>query len=213
MGSATGILALSVVLGTSYLWILPREKTMLRAVWKTLPVLLLSVYALAVGAHPLLALALFLGALGDLSLAFDGDPAFIRGVGAFLLSLVAYITLLAGISDPSLPLTEPWRLAAGLTVAGFTCCVLSRIWRSAGRMALPIGFYVLVFMVLVWLTLGLADPLVLVGAALFILSDVILTIRKYATGPGHPVDRMAAVVVWVTYYVAQLILTLTLSRV
>ncbi len=213
MGSATGILALSVALGTSYLCMLPREKTALRAVWKTLPVLLLCVYAIAVGASSLLALALFLGALGDLSLAFEGDRAFIRGVVAFLFSHIAYIGLLAGLSDPMLALAEPWRIVGGLIVAVFTCGVLARIWRSAGDMARPIALYVVVFMVLVWLTLGLVNPLTFVGAALFILSDVILTIRKYWTGPGHPIDGLAAHVVWVTYFAAQLILTVTLSQV
>lgn len=213
MASATGILALSVALGTSYLWILPRDKTIARAAWKVSPILFLAAYALAVGAHPLLALALFLGALGDLSLAFDGDAAFIRGVVAFLLSHFAYIALLVGIGDPLLVLEQSWRPVGGLIVAGFTCGVLARIWRSAGRMAWPIGFYVLVFMVLVWLTLGIADPLVFLGVTLFIFSDVVLTIRKYWTGPGHPIDWLAAHVVWVTYYAAQLILTMTLSRV
>ncbi len=212
MGGATGILALSVALGTSYLWILPREKTVVRAIWKTLPVLLLSVYALAVDAPVLLAVALFLGALGDLSLAFDGDPAFIRGVAAFLLSHVAYVGLLASFTQPALALSEPWRIPAALVVAGFTCGVLARIWRPAGRMAMPIGAYVLVFMVLVWLTLGLPDPLAFVGATLFIFSDVILTIRKYWTGPDHPIDRLASYVVWISYFAAQVILTITLSR-
>ena len=64
-----------------------------------------------------------------------------------------------------------------------------------------------------WLTLGLADPLVFVGAVLFILSDIILTIRKYWTGPGHPIDGLAANIVWITYYAAQFILTVSLSRI
>ncbi|MFN7092995.1 MAG: lysoplasmalogenase family protein, partial [Allorhizobium sp.] len=69
------------------------------------------------------------------------------------------------------------------------------------------------FMVLVWLTLGLANPLAFVGATLFILSDIVLTIRKYWTGPDHPIDGMAAYFVWITYYAAQVILTVTLSEV
>jgi uncharacterized membrane protein YhhN len=213
MASATGILAVSVVLGASYLWILPRDKTMLRATWKTLPVLLLAAYALAVGAHPLLALALFFGALGDLSLAFEGDGAFIRGLLAFLLSHLAYVGLLAGVADFAMARSETWRIVGGLVVAGVTVMVLARIWRPAGSMVWPIASYVLVFMVLVWLALGIADPWVFCGAALFILSDIILTIRKYWTGPGHPIDRLAAHVVWVTYYAAQLILTISLSRI
>lgn len=211
MATATGILWLSVALGTSYLWILPREKTLARAGWKTLPVLLLSVYAFLVGAHPLLVAALALGALGDLSLAFEGDRAFIGGVSAFLSAHVAYVALLISIADPSITFAAPWRIVAGSLVAVVTLGVLVRIWKPAGRLALPIGLYVLLFMALVWLTLGLPDPLVFVGASLFMLSDIVLTIRKYWTGPDHPMDGAAAYVVWVTYYAAQVILTLTLS--
>jgi uncharacterized membrane protein YhhN len=212
MAIATGILWLSVALGTSYLWMLPRGKTVFRAVWKTLPVLLLALYAYLVGAHPLLIVALALGALGDWSLAFEGDRAFVGGVGSFLSAHVAYVALLLTLSDPEIALADPWRVIAGALVALLTSVVLFRIWRPAGRLALPIGIYVLLFMVLVWLTLGLANPLVFVGATLFILSDIVLTIRKYWTGPGHPIDGAAAYFVWVTYYAAQVILTLTLSE-
>lgn len=212
MATATGILCLSVALGTSYLWILPQEKTVVRAVWKTLPVLLLALYAFLIGAHPLLVAALALGALGDWSLAFEGDRAFIGGVASFLSAHVAYVALLATTSDPAIALGEPWRVVAGALVALLTLGVLARIWRPAGRLAPPIGVYVLLFMVLVWLTLGLADPFVFVGAALFIVSDIVLTIRKYWTGPGHPIDGAAAYFVWVTYFAAQVILTLTLSE-
>ncbi|MCZ8177728.1 MAG: lysoplasmalogenase family protein [Rhizobium sp.] len=212
MTLATGILWLSVALGTSYLWILPREKTVFRAIWKTLPVLLLSLYAFLVGAHFLLVAALLLGAVGDWSLAFEGDRAFLGGVTAFLAAHIAYVALLLTISEPEIAFGEVWRLVAGALVALLTFSVLIRIWRPAGRLALPIGLYVLLFMVLVWLTLGLRSPFAFVGAALFILSDIVLTIRKYWTGPDHPIDGAAAYFVWVSYYAAQVILTLTLSE-
>jgi uncharacterized membrane protein YhhN len=212
MAAATGILWLSVALGTSYLWILPREKTVFRAIWKTLPVFLLAAYALLAGAHPLLVAALALGALGDWSLAFEGDRAFVGGVAAFLSAHVAYVALLLTIAESEIALAEPWRLVAGALVALLTLGVLVRIWRPAGRLALPIGVYVFLFMVLVWLTLGLHNPLVFIGATLFIVSDIVLTIRKYWTGPDHPIDGAAAYFVWVTYFAAQVILTLTLSE-
>lgn len=212
MTAATGILWLSVALGTSYLWILPREKTVFRAIWKTLPVLLLALYAFLSGAHPLLVVALALGALGDWSLAFEGDRAFVGGVAAFLSAHVAYVALLLTMAESEIALAETWRLVAGALVALLTLGVLVRIWRPAGRLALPIGVYVFLFMVLVWLTLGLHNPLVFIGATLFIVSDIVLTIRKYWTGPGHPIDGAAAYFVWITYFAAQVILTLTLSE-
>lgn len=212
MTLATGILWLSVALGTSYLWILPREKTVFRAIWKTLPVLLLALYAFLSGAHPLLVVALALGAVGDWSLAFEGDRAFVGGVAAFLSAHVAYVALLLTMAETEIVLGETWRLVAGALVALLTLGVLVRIWRPAGRLALPIGVYVFLFMVLVWLTLGLHNPLVFIGATLFIVSDIVLTIRKYWTGPGHPIDGAAAYFVWITYFAAQVILTLTLSE-
>jgi uncharacterized membrane protein YhhN len=212
MTAATGILWLSVALGTSYLWILPREKTVFRAIWKTLPVLLLALYAFLSGAHPLLVVALALGAVGDWSLAFEGDRAFVGGVAAFLSAHVAYVALLLTMAESEIALAETWRLVAGALVALLTLGVLVRIWRPAGRLALPIGVYVFLFMVLVWLTLGLHNPLVFIGATLFIVSDIVLTIRKYWTGPGHPIDGAAAYFVWITYFAAQVILTLTLSE-
>ena len=211
MASATGILWLSIALGSGYLWILPRDKTVFRAVWKTLPVLLLAVYAFAVDAPPLLVAALALGALGDLSLAFDGERAFIGGVAAFLFAHVAYVLLLISIADPSIAFAAPWRIVAGGLIAVLTLGVLVRLWKPAGRLALPIGLYVLLFMALVCVTLGLQPPLVFRGASLFMLSDLVLTMRKYWTGPDHPMDGAAGCVVWVTYYAAQVILTLTLS--
>jgi uncharacterized membrane protein YhhN len=211
MAFATGIFWLSVALGASYLWILPQEKTLVRAVWKTVPVLLLSLYAGLIGAPPLLVAALALGALGDLSLAFDGERAFMGGVAAFLSAHIAYVALLISIADPSIAFAAPWRIVAGCLVGVLTLGVLVRIWKPAGRLAFPIGLYVLLFLALVWLTLGLPDPLVFVGASLFMLSDLVLTMRKYWTGPEHPKDGAAAYVVWVTYFAAQVILTVTLS--
>jgi uncharacterized membrane protein YhhN len=210
---ATGILWLSVALGTSYLWILPREKTVVRAIWKTAPILLLALHAHLIEAHPLLVAALCLSALGDWSLAFEGDRAFIGGITGFLLAHVAYVALLSTAFDAAIAVAEPWRLIAGLLVALLTLGVLLRIWKPAGRLALPIAVYVLVFMLIVWLTLGISDPLVFAGATLFILSDIVLTIRKYWTGPEHPIDGAAAHFVWVTYFTAQLTLKLTLSDV
>ena len=121
--------------------------------------------------------------------------------------------MLATLTDLDTAFAEPWRVIAGVLVAILTFGVLMRIWRPAGRLAWPIGVYVLLFMLLVWLTLGLANPLAFVGATLFILSDIVLTIRKYWTGPDHPIDGVAAHFVWVTYYAAQVILVLTLSEV
>ncbi|MGL3607366.1 lysoplasmalogenase [Rhizobium sp. G187] len=206
---ATGILILSVALGLSYHLILPRRKTFVRAVWKVTPILLLALYTALVDGHPLLVGALLLSALGDAFLAFDGDRAFIRGVVAFLLSHAAYIALLVILGEPGR--VAPWSIAAALVVAAGTIAVLLRIRRPAGRMAWPISLYVVVFMVLLALTLRLPDQLVFVGASLFILSDVVLTIRKYWTGPGHVLDGYAAHLVWATYYLAQLILALSLA--
>lgn len=209
---ATGVLMLSVALGLGYFWILPRPKTALRAVWKTLPVVLLALYALLVGAPTLLILALLLGAAGDGFLAFDGARAFVGGLVAFLLSHLVYAAVMAPLGVPGLVFAEAWRPVAGLLLLVHTLIVVCLIRHQAGRLLPAILAYVAVFLLVGWMALRIANPWVAVGTGIFILSDTLLALRRFRWGPDHRYDHPAAYAVWGAYYAAQLILTVTLSE-
>lgn len=208
---ATGVLMLSAALGLGYCWVLPGPKTALRAVWKTLPILLLALYGLLLGAPTLLIVALLLGAVGDAFLAFDGARAFIGGLVAFLLSHLVYAAVMAPLGVSGLVFAEAWRLVAGLLLLVHTLVVVCLIRRQAGRLLPAILAYVAVFLLVGWMALRIDNPWVVVGTVTFILSDTTLALRLFSWGPDHRFDGPAAYVVWATYYAAQLILTATLS--
>ena len=202
---ATGILLLSVALGLSYHLVLPRSKTAWRALWKVLPIVFLSVYATVQGSHPLLVLALVFAAFGDGFLAFEGERAFLRGVAAFLLCHLTYIALLVlnGGRHP----WEGWTLAVVLTALAATVVVIARIRVSAGWLIGPMLAYTLVILTMLVLATR-TDARVLAGACLFVVSDLILVVRRFWTGPEHRHDGVAAHAVWATYFFAQIMLTL-----
>lgn len=208
---ATGVLMLSVALGLGYFRVLPRQKTYLRAAWKTLPILLLALYGLLVGAPALLILALLLGAAGDGFLAFDGACAFVGGLVAFLLSHLAYAVVMAPLGVPGLMFADAWRPVAGGLILVATLAVVCLIRRQAGRLLPAILAYVAVFLLVAWMALRIPGPWVILGTAIFILSDTLLALRRFRWGPDHRFDNPAGYAVWATYYAAQLILTVTLS--
>ena len=183
----------------------------MRAAWKTLPVLLLALYVLLLGQSPLLVAALLFGALGDAFLAYDGKPAFLRGLVAFLFGHFCYAALLYPQSDLSLFIEEWWRPATGLFLAAFTLAILPHIWRPAGSAAPALALYVLVFFAVALFSLSVRNPLVFVGMALFIVSDIILVLRKFTLPDTPALHMIASNLVWATYYPGQLLLAWSLS--
>lgn len=205
---ATGILLLSVVLGLSYHVILPQSKTAGRALWKVSPILLLSLYAGLQAGNPLLVLALLFAACGDAFLAFEGDRAFLRGVAAFLLCHLTYCLLLLHGGEGQV--WSVWSLAIALVAIAATVVVTLQIRASAGWLIGPILVYTLVILTMLMLATR-ANGAVMAGASLFVVSDLILVVRRFWTGPEHRHDGLAAHAVWATYFLAQLLLTLGLA--
>ncbi|MFB9952747.1 lysoplasmalogenase family protein [Rhizobium puerariae] len=208
---------LPVVLATSlalalfcFRW-LERPASHRRALLKALPVLLLAVYALLAQAPLLLVAALLLGALGDTCLAYDGEPAFLAGLAVFLVSHLAYIALFWPSVEPALVVASAWRYAAAWTFVILLTMMLFILWRPAGKLAIPVTAYALavIAMALSALTLKPISPSA--GAALFVMSDVALAIRKFLAKPDDPATRRLQPFIWGSYYAAQLIFTLALA--
>src|SRR5690606_3288864 len=111
---ATIVLGLAILIGLSYVAILPKPTSHFRSVWKTLPVALLALYAFLMEAPGLLVLALVLSALGDAFLAYEGEKNFASGLASFLLAHIAYGALFFVVGDLGLVTAEPWRLGAAI---------------------------------------------------------------------------------------------------
>jgi len=174
-------------------------------------VLLLALYALLVGAPILLVAALALGALGDACLAYDGEPAFIAGLSAFLISHLAYVALFWPSVEPGLVVTSAWRYAVAWTFVILMAMMLLVLWRPVGRLVVPITVYAIVIVAMALSALALKPVPPSAGAALFVMSDAALATQRFLVKPCSPATKRLKPFVWGTYYAAQLIFTLAIA--
>lgn len=200
-----GLLVLSALGFLIYLVLLGQKTSLKRTVAKTVAVGALAVLAFHAGGPLLLVLALALSAAGDAFLAHEGDPAFLGGLGSFLLAHIAYAVLLLS-SGPGLSAAP---VPGVLAVVAFALVMGTLMVRNAGPLALPVAAYVLAIAVmgLGGVTLG---GMVLLGAALFMASDAILGSEKFLISESSPARRLTGPAVWVLYYAGQALITLGL---
>ncbi len=133
-------------------------------------------------------LALAFSLIGDVSLMFQGPPFFLGGLSAFLIAHICYIYVFTTRCQPavSLPLLKrkPW-LIIFFVLYGLT--LLAMVYSGLGEMILPVCVYALVI-----LSMGLSAlnrwkrvsqdsfSWVFLGALLFMLSDSLIAIAKFA---------------------------------
>ncbi|KNG95581.1 lysoplasmalogenase family protein [Pseudaestuariivita atlantica] len=184
----------------------------LRAAGKGASTLALALLA-ALNAAPLLALALVAAALGDIALAFRGSRPFLAGMAAFGLAHIGFIALFAGAgADPAI-LAIPVRAFAAIALVALALWLGRAFARQAGPLCLPVIGYVAIIAAMGLAALALppmpALPLILAGAALFVLSDALIGQQTFLdrrwTGQG--------VAIWLTYHAALQALTLGLLAV
>lgn len=200
-----GLLVLSALGFLIYLVLLGQKTSLKRTIAKTVAVGALAVLAFHAGGPLLLVLALALSAAGDAFLAHEGDPAFLGGLGSFLLAHIAYAVLLLS-SGPGLSAAP---VPGVLAVVVFALVMGTLMVRNAGPLALPVAAYVLAIAVmgLGGVTLG---GMVLLGAALFMASDAILGSEKFLISESSPARRLTGPAVWLLYYAGQALITLGL---
>ena len=170
-------------------------------------------------AKPWLLAALALGLVGDVALLFSPDepapagtdaeldPAFLAGLGAFLLGHLAYLAAFAAHG------LHGWQATAGvLVVAGATGLVMPKVLRGAHReggtaLATVVGIYSAVLALMVVFAFGTAAVATAIGAAVFLASDTTLAWNRFV----QPMLR-GPVIVIVTYHVAQLLIVVGLLK-
>jgi uncharacterized membrane protein YhhN len=167
-------------------------------------------------AKPAVLAALAFGLVGDTALLFspdeqpgdsDLDPAFLVGLGAFLLGHVAYLVAFARHG------LHGWQSVAGvLLVAGAVALVMPRVLqaaRAAGGtvLAVLVGAYATVLAAMVVLACGTAAIATAIGGMVFLASDTTLAWNRFV----QPLQR-GPVIVIVTYHVAQLLIVIGLLR-
>lgn len=200
-----------------------------RSALKTLPWLCFSAAAFFADAPALLALGLFLSALGDFALSREGRKAFLYGLSAFALAHLVYIILFLGLSNHAL--WEAFAFAPILAVAMLIFAASSELWLApyTGAMRWPVRVYILLIMAMGLAVLTLPThvrafsiigeefilnlPIVMVqfGAGLFVVSDTILSLRLFRMGESHKNARLAGWAVWATYVLGQFFILVGIS--
>jgi uncharacterized membrane protein YhhN len=150
------------------------------------------------GYRACIAVALALSLAGDICLMFEGDGWFAGGLGSFLLAHVGFIVaFLKGVA-PGLP--PWWTVPVVLYGLGLASWLLPR----AGKLRIPVALYCLILLgmalaaALRFQTLGGHSALLaLCGSLLFVASDSLLALRKFA-GPY----RGAQALILSTYWLA-----------
>jgi uncharacterized membrane protein YhhN len=145
-----------------------------------------------------LLVALVFGLLGDVALLSDSLPRFRAGVWAFLVGHLAYLVCFAalGLTMPAWSWFGPAVLAAALFA---TRGVVPGAHRLAGRaLSVPVAIYSVVIgamLLFAWFT---GEPLVALGATVFVASDATLAVNRFVRPVPH-----ARLVLMVTYHVGQ----------
>ncbi len=154
-----------------------------------------------------LLVALAFGTLGDVALLGDSETRFRAGVAAFLVGHLAYLACFATLGLP-----RPgwaWLVLAVLVVTTVATRGVVPATHAQGGLALsaPVAVYTLVIgamLVTAWFT---GEPLIALGATVFVASDSTLSIDRFVRPlpAGH-------LVVMVTYHVGQALVVLGVLR-
>lgn len=205
-----GTLLFSAALAFFYLLIQQREPSWRRTVAKAGSVALLAVLALLQGGPMLLIAALLLSAAGDAFLAQNGERAFLGGLASFLTAHLVYVLLfvLAG-SGIEILTAQWWRIVLPVLAIVLGAVLLAKLLRAAPHdLRAPITLYVAAIAAMMVTAATVPVPLVMFGAALFVLSDAILAIDRFLLSPNSAHKAWAGSAVWVLYYLAQAAITL-----
>jgi uncharacterized membrane protein YhhN len=176
-------------------------------------ILLLAILGFRV--NVMLGTALSLGAVGDFLLGMrrlgglDAETLFLSGLASFLLSHLVYIAMFRRYRATSGWKTGWVRWFGVLVVVIALGAVLGALRSSLGALLLPVVIYALVLagMAISAQLTELGNSLAAFGALCFVASDAMLAMGKFrGPFPGHEP------LVWVTYYIAQLLIFLGVAR-
>lgn len=155
-----------------------------------------------------LILALACSAAGDWALSKDGDRPFLLGMAAFFAAHLAYLGHFAGLGADLAHLSDRW--PAALALMASSVAVLAWLWPVLGSFRVPVAAYVAAILAMGLFALALplsgGSWLILGGALSFILSDAILAAEKFRLSGDNAFARPAAHLVWIFYWVAQILI-------
>lgn len=188
----------AMVFGLQWCW---RGESWTKTGIKTAATALLALAAPFLGAPWEVTLGLALGAAGDFALSRPGERAFLAGMAAFAAGHLAYawVFLMSGVGDVV--------LVPAIVVVAVALSTERWLAPRTGALRWPVRGYVLVIaaMMLSALTLPGQALMVIAGAALFMLSDLLLALEMFVRKtPSRTLSRA----VWACYWGGQALICL-----
>jgi uncharacterized membrane protein YhhN len=142
--------------------------------WLTKPLLMPALMAGSDrGSRP----ALALGGAGDVALLGSGDAAFTAGLACFLAGHAAWIHALRQRPGGGLLRSRPVLAAPYLAAFG---ALNAYLWPRTGKDRIPVLGYSAALLVMALTALDSGSPRAAAGGALFLLSDSLLALEKFA---------------------------------
>ncbi len=205
MNLLTGGLVIAAAMAILYGgWLTWQEPSRLRTIIKALSIGSLSLLSYRLGGPLLLTIALALSAVGDAFLANRGERNFILGLGSFLLAHLAYTGLFTSENGLTNSEFSAEYLVGPAILAIITVFVLTRLWPHLGGMKIPVLCYVTAILAMGVSALLLQNnAVVLVGAVMFMASDIILSHEVFVWKEGNPALRHSPWMIWSLYWGGQ----------
>lgn len=207
MFNAAGFFAAGVTLAVLYLPYTGGRVRWMRSLRKTLPVALFALAAMSQAAPVMLVVALGLSAVGDFALSRPSERAFLIGMLAFAAAHLAYIVVM--ISLGAVPDFWHWPTLVAIAVMLIIGLSTERWLRPhTGALKWPVRGYVVIILTMAVVALGLPEArnVALLGALLFVVSDLVLSVETFVMQPADARRKWAGKLVWVTYIAAQMCL-------
>lgn len=182
-----------------------RSKGLVSLLVKTGSTALLAVWAYLSGGPGLLVAALALSSLGDLFLAKEEERWLMPGMAAFFAAHVAYVILFFGLEAAPRGLLNT---GAQLTLVFGGAFFVRWLSPWLGKMRPPVFAYAIVILVMgaAALRLDLAYLPVILGAIMFIASDMILSLQLFKKPADQPAGIVPSLAVWDLYFFGQLLI-------
>lgn len=207
-GTLNGALIFSAGAAVLYGLLCNQPQSMARTVSKVLSTALLTYVAWAADGPWLLVATLAFSVLGDFFLARGTDNDFILGLGSFLAAQIGYFVLFLPIGrGAALPLDVPAAVVMVLGVVVFCGAVASQLVPELpARMRVPVVVYIVAILSMGVAAAAFNSLTIFAGAALFLASDAAIAIERFMMEPDTPSRTWTGPFIWVTYYLAQVLL-------
>lgn len=190
---------LSVIYGALFCY---RPPSLIKTVVKVAATGLLTLWVYRLGGPFLLVTALAFGTIGDGFMSGDPRKWLLAGLLAFFAGHVAYLALF--MTTPHTPMTGT-TLFIACAVFVFSAGFVAYLWKFLGEMRWPVVAYtaVIALMGATAARLDMGTQYVVIGAAMFIASDVLVALETFTIDHESRIRRVTSPVLWALYYGGQ----------